>query len=490
MSEQSVLSREQLEQVEKPALVELVLGLTQRVQELEVIVLKQAEALQALQDQRAKDSRNSSKPPSSDGLKKRRTQSLRQSQGRKPGGQAGHEGQTLLMVEEPDQLVVHGVNRCPHCQGDLSAVAPLGHGRRQVFEIPAMRIEITEHRVEIKACPHCQQAVEAAYPAEVGQRVQYGARLKAQASYLNSYQLLPMARICELFGDFYGHTPSTAFVVEANQAVRHGCQSTLATIQEQLQAADLAHFDESGLRVEGKTAWLHSASTDSLTYYGVHAKRGCEAMDEIGILPKFSGRAVHDHWQSYQSYTDCEHIFCNAHHLRELQFILDQYQQPWAAQMYNLLVEMKTAVDHAPPADHALPQDQLDDFDQRYDAILKAGFEANPPPPSPPPKSRGRTKQSPAKNLLDRLETHKAGTLAFLYDFRLPFDNNLAERDIRMIKVKQKISGAFRTHDGAKTFCDLRTYISTARKQGHNVIMTLWGALTGSPFKPAAEPLL
>jgi transposase len=490
MSEQSRLHREELEQLEPSDLVERVLGLEGRVQELEDIVLKQAGALQALQDQVAKDSRNSSKPPSSDGLQKRRTQSLRKSEGRKPGGQAGHKGETLLMVDEPDYIKLHRVDMCPHCQSDLSDVEAVTDGHRQVFDIPAIRIEVTEHQVEVKTCPRCQQRVEAAYPADVGQRVQYGPRLKAQASYLNSYQLLPMARTCELFGDFYSHVPSTAFVIEANRAVRAGSQPTLDTIQKQLQTANLAHFDESGLRVQGQTQWLHSASTDSLTYYAVHPKRGRDAMNEIGILPNFRGRAVHDHWKSYETYTDCQHIFCNSHHLRELQFVIDQYQQAWASEMFKLLLDIKAEVDNAPTTDNALPQDRLDHFEQRYDALLKVGFEANPPPPTPPPKSRGRTKQSPPKNLLDRLDKHKAGTLAFMYDFSVPFDNNLAERDIRMIKVKQKISGAFRTEDGAKTFCDLRSYISTARKQGHNVIKSLFGSLTGSPFNPASELIL
>jgi transposase len=482
------MSREELEQEDKLTLVNLVLALRVQVEALNEIVLKQAAALQALQDQQAKDSRNSSKPPSSDGLKKRRTQSLRQKQGRKPGGQPGHEGQTLEQVAEPDQIVLHAVKQCPHCQCDLSLVAVEGQGRRQVFDIPAVRIEITEHRSEIKTCPHCQQVVAADYPVEVSQRVQYGARLTAQASYLNNYQLLPMARSCELLGDFYGHQPSTALIVEANQAVQQGSVACLESIQKQLQTADLAHFDESGLRVAGKLQWLHSTSSDALTYYGLHPKRGQEAMDEIGILPKFTGRAVHDHWKSYQSYPDCEHIFCNAHHLRELQFIREQYQQPWATEMSTLLRQMKTEVENVASSHTALPPDRLADFDQRYDAILTAGFAANPTPQTAQPNPRGRTKQSPPKNLLDRLEKHKAGTLAFMADFSIPFDNNLAERDIRMIKVKQKVSGAFRTQDGAKTFCHIRSYLSTARKQGHNVITALTGALTGSPFKPVSTP--
>ena len=476
--------------MEKAILVEKVLALTTCVQELEAIVRKQAEARQALLDQVAKDSRNSSKPPSSDGLKKPRTRNLRPSEGRKPGGQPGHEGQTLPMVEAPTHVELHSVSRCPHCQCDLSAVALLEYGRRQVFDIPAVHLEVTEHQVEIKACPCCHKRVEAAYPEGVIQRVQSGPRVKAQASYRNTYPLIPMARTCELLGDFYNHTPSTAFVGEANQAVREGSHAVLATIHAQLQNAELAHFDESGLWIAGKLHWLHSASTETLTYYRAHEKRGQAAMDAIGILPNFKEQAVHDHWQAYPAYDHCQPIFCNAHHRRELQFILDQYDPAWATDMYKLLLAIKAAVAQAPDGDNSLPKDRLDFFHQPYDAILQDGCKVNPPPQEPPPKSRRPTKQSPPKNLLDRLQTHQAATLAFMHDFTVPFDNNLAERDIRMIKVKQKVSGAFRTKTGATTFCDIRSYISTARKQGHNVIKVLYGALTGSPLFPASDTIV
>lgn len=479
------VSLEELEKLNKSELIESFVELFGHTQELLDIVSKQSEAIQALQDKVAKDSKNSGKPPSSDGLEKRRTQSLRKKEGRNPGGQPGHKGKTLQMVEKPDHVERHEVKACPHCQADLSEIESTDYGRRQVFDIPAVQIEITEHQVEIKACPHCQEEVAASYPEAVGQRVQYGPRLNAQASYLNTYQLIPIARTCELLNDFYGASPSTAFVIEANRSMREGTKLSVETIKEQVTEADLVHFDESGIRVCGKLQWLHSSSTESLTYYSVHEKRGREAMDEIGILPEFKGRAVHDHWKSYYGY-DCEHIFCNAHHLRELQFIMDQYQQEWAKKMYALLNDIKKEVDSAPESDSSLPQDRLTYFDQRYDAILEEGFNANPPPDIPPPKSKGPTKQTPPKNLLDRLKKHKAGTVAFMYDFSIPFDNNLAERDIRMIKVKQKISGAFRTNNGADTFCDIRSYISTARKQGANVISALFGALTGTPFLPTS----
>lgn len=469
------MNREQLEQLDKASLIELVLVLRDQVQAL-------TERVQELEDQLAKHSGNSGKPPSSDGLKKPRTQSLRQKQGRKPGGQEGHKGHTLTLKEEPDCCIVHQVTTCPHCQTDLSVISASDIVRRQVYDVPPVRIEVTEHQAEIKQCPSCGQQAEAAFPAGVTQAVQYGSRLKAQASYLNNYHFIPIARTCELLNDFYGHAPAWAFVGEANQAVEVGSTLALDEIRLQLTRADVAHFDETGMRVNGQTQWVHVVGTDTLTYYDVHAKRGQVAMRDIGILPNFSGRAVHDHLLAYQTFSQCEHAYCNVHHLRELQFITEQYAQPWAAEMAQLLRDIKCEVAETAPFADALPLDRLTFWEERYDAILQHGLEANPPPATPPPKRRGRRKQSPPKNLLDRLAKQKSGTLAFMYDFRVPFDNNLAERDIRMIKVKQKVSGAFRTETGAHTFCAIRSYISTVRKQGGNVINALQDALRGQPF--------
>lgn len=470
-------AREQLEQLDKNALIDLVLLSQEQIGALN-------ERVQKLEDQIAKHSGNSSKPPSSDGPSKPNPQSLRRSTGRKPGGQAGHPGHTLEMKTNPDRIEKHDVQQCPHCANDLTHAPACGHVCRQVYDIPPVQVEVTEHQAVIKQCPGCGEQVRAAFPEGVTQPVQYGPRLKAQASYLNSYHFIPIARTCELLGDFYGHMPSWAFVGAANQTVATGCEPALAAIKEQLLQAPVAHFDESGLRAAGQLQWLHSASTTRLTYFAVHPKRGQVAMREIGILPQFTGRAVHDGWASYMLFSQADHAFCNAHHLRELQFITDQYKQPWAEEMADLLRTIKTEVDQAVDSASALPSDRLAHYEAKYTAILQRGFEANPPPENPPPKKRGRPKQSPPKNLLDRMEKHRSDILAFMYDFRVPFDNNLAERDIRMVKVKQKVSGAFRTQQGAQTFCAIRSYISTVRKQGENVIDALQRALAGQPFMP------
>lgn len=288
-------------------------------------------------------------------------------------------------------------------------------------------------------------------------------------------------------GDFYDHTPAEALVLEANTAMVEQTEPSRTATKQQLLDAEVAHFDESGLRVEGKLNWLHVTCTEQLTHYAVHPKRGQEAMKDIGILPEFEGRAVHDHWQSYFTFDDCQHALCNAHHLRELQFVVDQYEQEWALEMTKLLLDIKAEVEAARPYQSSLPSERIAHFEQRYDELIDQGLEANPPPATPPPKKRGRKKQSPPKNLLDRLQQRKPEVLAFMYDFRVPFDNNLAERDVRMVKVKQKVSGAFRTRTGAETFCAIRSYISTVRKHGLNVIDAMYDALTGSPFIPVAD---
>jgi transposase len=453
--------------------------------ELRVLVTQQAARIQELEDQLAKNSGNSGKPPSSDGLKKKPApKSLRPNGKRRTGGQPGHAGHTLEMVSEPKYVEVHRLTNCPPCQHDLSAAQVLEIERRQVFDVPPVVIEVTEHQVPTLCCPNCQTHVKAAFPADVTQPVQYGERVKAQAVYFNSYQLLPIGRICELFDDIYGHRPSEALVVSATQALHDQLDPALSAIRQQLVQADVVQADESGLRVEGKLNWLHVLSTAHLTHYAVHPKRGQVAMRDIGLLDEYQGRAIHDALAAYFQFDTCTHALCNAHHRRELRFVTEQYGQAWAGEMAQLRLDIKAEVAHMVGAT-TLPPDRLADYEARFDTLLQAGFDAHPPPATPPPRQRGRKKQTPPKNLLDRLSKYKAETLAFMHDFRVPFDNNLAERDLRMIQVKQKVSGTFRTRSGAEVFCNIRSYISTVRKQGENVLHALYEALLARPFIPA-----
>ena len=463
------INRQQLEMLDKESLIDIVLTLAERIQKLE--------------DQLAKTSRNSGKPPSSDGLKKPKTRSLRKKSQRKSGGQPGHKGHTLQMVAEPTYVIPHQLNHCSDCGVSLEDVPVSRVEKRQVFDIPPVEVEVFEHQAEIKQCPCCQKEVKASFPTHVTQPVQYGNRLRAQISYLNNYQLLPWQRTCDLIEDFYQHRPAQGLIPSSNQQLEEGIDLSLTEIWRQLQQANVVNFDESGVRVVGKLHWLHVASTPELTYYGVDPKRGKEGMDNVGILPEFRGRAIHDHWKSYFSYDECQHGLCNAHHLRELDFMVEQYEQSWAEEMAQLLLDIKTEVEQLPADQLALSIDRLEAHSQQYDKLIDQGLKANPQPPQPAGK-RGRKKQTPPKNLLDRLQKNKPETLAFMYDRRVPFDNNLAERDVRMVKVKQKVSGSFRTLPGAETFCAIRSYISTVRKHGHNVIHEIYNAFNGNPFIP------
>lgn len=470
--------REQLRQLDKEQLIDIILELREQMAQMSA-------RIQNLEDQLAKNSQNSSKPPSSDGLKKKPApKSLREKGKRKTGGQKGHKGKTLKMVSEVDYIKVHAVTTCSNCQSDLSGVEVIEIERRQVFDIPPIEIEVTEHQAEIKCCSCCGTRVKAEFPEGVSSSVQYGNRLKAQAVYLNSYQLLPLARISELFADFYNHSPSESLILNSNRALVEAIKPALDAIQAQVKASDTVHCDESGMRVEGKLNWLHVLATEQVTYYGVHRKRGQEAMRDMGLLAELQAYPVHDGWASYFKFDNCTHALCNAHHLRELRFIFEQYQQTWANDMFRLLLDIKHAVETNLPELMSLVHEQLRHYRQQYDKILQQGFNVNPASQQAVPKKRGRKKQSKAKNLLDRLQKYKAETLAFMSDFRVPFDNNLAERAVRMIKVKQKISGTFRTRLGPEVFCDIRSYISTARKQGQNVIQSIFDALLGRPFIP------
>jgi len=432
--------------------------------------------LKALEDQLAKNSRNSSKPPSSDGLKKQ-TKSLRKKSGRAVGGQKGRRGSTLRQVAKPDDIVIHTVEKCRRCRRSLKDQPVDRHEKRQVFDIPPVKIEVAEHQAEIKICPHCSAVNKASFPTSVSQPVQYGPNLKAHAVYLTVRQHVPYKRAAELLRDFFGLEISPATIFKANKEGAALLQEPVNNIKERITACDVVHFDESGNICAQENHWVHSASTPWLTWYMIHKRRGSAAMDFAGILPEFKGRAVHDHLKAYFKYS-CFHALCNAHHLRELIFLVEREQQTWAQSMIDLLLDAKNAVDRAKAAaETRLSDEALKAFTRRYRRIIEQGLNANPDRDP----ARKRKKHTKAQNLLFRLRDFEEQTLAFLYDFRVPFDNNQAERDIRMVKLQQKISGCFRTKKGADMFYIIRSYISSAMKQNRNVLNLLKNAFDGEP---------
>ena len=458
-------------------------------EQLMSIISQLEKRVQSLEDQLAKNSNNSSKPPSSDGYGKGKQQSLRQSSGRTVGGQKGHEGHTLKAVSKPDEQVFHVVACCQKCQNELSKVARSGYERRQVFDLPPVRLVVTEHCAEIKQCPACGLLNKAAFPTEVSQPVQYGPRLQAQMVYFNQYHHIPVERTGEILADLYGQTVSGATIVAASERLTKPIEPVVEAIREALVVTEKAvHCDETGARVAEKLHWIHVASTSLLTYLFVSQYRGKKAHAESDILNQRTGTIVHDDYAAYFAYTLLQHATCNAHHLRDLIFIYERYQQMWATQLATLLVDIKKSVEQAQQAGlTCLTDDQLATFEQRYQKLLAQG-EADNPLATERLQTRGKLKQSPARNLLNRLRKHQSAVLAFMFDFNVPFDNNQAERDLRMVKLKQKVAGCFRTKDGATLFCTIRSYIATVRKHGISILDALVDAFLGSPFRPASLP--
>lgn len=460
--------------------------------ELSAAVERLERRVSELEQQLAKNSRNSSKPPSSDGYMKPHPRSLRETSGRKPGGQPGHEGATLKMVKDPNHVQWHRVQSRCECGCPLEDEPLIGDERRQVFDLPKVEIAVTEHRAEIKRCPACAKEHKGLFPKDVNASVQYGQHFKALVVYLRGYQLLPSARTAELLRNIFKAAVSEGTL---DTILREGAENLaefMNDLKEQMIAAPVAHFDETGLSVNGKNHWLHSASTKEATYYAMHPKRGSEAIDDIGILPEFQGTAVHDGWPAYFQYEQCWHGLCNAHHLRELIFIKEQLKQSWPQLMIDCLLKIKEKVGQAKERGQtSLSCWQISYWRQRYRSIIARGYRANPRHDPPETllllrKTRGRPLKGKTRCLLERLDHHQDKVLAFMSDFTVPFDNNLVERDVRMAKLKQKISGTFRSPEMADAFCRIRSFISTVRKQGLQLRDALESVFSSSPLMPLA----
>lgn len=458
------------------ALITLVLGLEARVRTLQRQIPALQREVQRLKDRLALTSRNSGKPPSTDGLAKPAPKSLRKKTGRKPGGQPGHPGRTLQPVAQPDHTVVHPLGRCPcgKCSGRSLRDEPvLDYAKRQVFELPQKPLEVTEHQAEIKRCPISGCLVTATFPELVGAPAQYGPRFRALMIYFNNRQFIPYSRLTELSEDLYGQPLSEATIVAANERTFANLEPFEQKLKVLLPQAPLNHCDESGVRVANRLHWLHVVSNAHLTFYGVHPKRGTEAMNEFNILPHCKGWIIHDHWAPYFTYNDCLHALCNQHHLRELKFLHEEHQELWADELSRFLIQANERCQQQ----GVLQEKEFKKALAGYHAILAKGRRRHP-------RRQDRGAQSKAANLLDRLEDHDYSVLAFLFDPVVPFTNNQGERDIRMEKVRQKISGCFRTLPGARVFARIRSYISTCQKHGLNILDALQNAILGKPFIP------
>ena len=457
------------------------------IEELRVEVAGLRAKVTDLERRLAQNSRNSSRPPSSDGLAKPPApKSLRRSSGRKPGGQPGHEGRHLERVENPDEVVRHVPSRCESCGGDLSNGEPWDEETRQVFDLPPVRLAVCEHRAARRRCA-CGHVTTAGFPAGVSAPTQYGPRMRALGIYLIAAQHLPYKRAAGLLSDWLGAplSPGTlmAFVKDGSDDL----EEFLDRVHQQVTCSPVVHFDETGVRAGGRGRWLHSSSTKTLTFYALHDRRGTEGIDHAGVLPHFAGIAVHDGWPQYRTYTSATHALCNAHHLRELLAIIegDPEEQSWAAKIDMLLRALHATVQETKTAgEQALDPWTLAGYRAAYEQIIVLGHQQSPPGTIPTGK-RGVIKQTPARNLLVRLDRDREQVLRFAHDFRVPFDNNLAERDLRMIKIQQKISGCWRTTTGADRFLALRAYISTTRKQGHDMIDALARLAKHQPWLPA-----
>jgi len=414
------------------------------------------------------DSSNSSKPPSSDGLKKPpRVKSLRGRSGKRTGGQKGHPGDTLRQVATPDAVVDHYPEACKHCGGALTRAMATSHARRQVFDLPEPRpLVVTEHRAHVCCCP-CGVATRARFPEEVTAPVQYGARICAFTVYLLHGHFLPEDRLAELMGDLFGVRLVSATIARMSRNYARRLQGFIEAVRDRVSKAKVKHMDETGFRIGGRTQWLHVFSTGLLTFYRVSALRG-------GPPDHVSGIVVHDHWKPYYKMTGVLHALCNAHHLRELKALIEIEKESWACKMQGLLRRACQAANLARECGRPLEAGFIAHVQRRYDAIVAEGMVFHRAQPALARSQRGgRRPRRTGHNLLVRLDQRKPDVLRFLSDPDVPFTNNQAERDARMMKLRQKISGGFRSQAGAEDFAIIRAALSTAKKQGWDILATL-----------------
>jgi transposase len=483
---QTLPDLDQLSHAQKDELIRALWPLQQQVRELMAQMAVMQERIKQLEGQLALNSRNSSRPPSSDGLRKPAPKSLRKGGQRPNGGQTGHEGNTLRQSAHVDETIVHrSASHCSVCQQELHehTIAET----RQVFELPPLAMRTVAHQ-QMRSICQCGAVHLGAWPAGVNAPAQYGASVKAMAVHLNQYHLVPLARTAALMQDLYGVHLSQASIQSFAQDAAQALRPTVAAIAQGVQSAPVVHADESGIRIQGQLHWLHCAVTTTLTWLAPHAKRGTLAFEALGLLKGIQGVLVHDGLCSYKG-LECAHSLCNAHHIRELVYVHEQEKMwdSWAQEMIDLLLQALAEVDHSAGP---LPQSRQAWYEAQWSALLERGESLNPAKQRTGTSqdaglaSRGRLKQSKATNLLKRLREYRQDVWRFMREDAVPFTNNLAEQALRMAKVKQKISGCFRTEHGAQTFFTIRSYLATMHKQKHNLFACLVSVFERQTIQP------
>lgn len=466
----------------------------QRPADVADLLLELKEEIKELRARLGMNSNNSSKPPSSDGYNKPngdkdddekpkpKPKSERGKSGRKPGGQKGRKGSTLNKVEKPDKIEEIKFDRCPKTGVKLTDADIVGSIKRQVFDIPTPRIQVTEYIAFTYKNPKTGELIQTTFPEGVNAPTQYGPDIKSLVVYLYDWHFIPNDRLVQLIEDLCSHRISPSTIESARKMCYSNLEDFDQRINDIIKSSSIAHADETGFRVKSKLFWLHVACTQTVTKYYMHERRGAEAMNSVEIWSGFNGRLIHDCWKTYFGY-DCDHGLCNAHVIRELRYLQENMDQVWAEKLINLLYEMKKETGARSEKGKWLSKNQIKSYTRRFKIFITKGENDNPFKP-PLVRKKGRPKKTKAQNLLLRLREYEGSFLAFLADPLTPFTNNLAEQDIRMMKVQQKISGCFRTVKGAKIFARIRSYLSTLRKHGEGILNGIKNAIAGSAFLP------
>ena len=484
-----LLNRAMLEKLDREQLVTLLLAALKQNYLLEQKIIELTKKIAGLENRLNLNSSNSSKPPSSDGYSKPKPKSQRKKSKKKSGGQYNHQGHGKSMADKVTETVLITPDACPCCGENLENVNGHKTDTHYVMEMPPIAINVTEYTTEEKTCPTCGKNISMEFPYEAKATQQYGPNFKAFIVLLAKTGMVAMNRLVEILEAVSGIRISSGTVVNTIDKCAKSLEKPVKDIKEAIKTAQVGHFDETGMRSQGILKWLHTSSTERLTYLEMHGKRGKEALDDIGILNDFKGTAVHDCYASYWNY-DCVHSLCNAHLLRELTFIEETTDQRWAKEMIDLLFEIKTAVGNS--HDYGMKfllKGELTGYIKRYSKLVEKGLKDNPEQTKPEGR-RGRAKQTKARLLLVRLDKHKAEYLRFANNFDCPFSNNLAERDIRVAKIKEKVSGCFRSDKGEKSFATIYSFIQTLKKNSISVYDELVKVFKGDysfPFQLATE---